>query len=328
MSKDTELWRFIISRLKQKCEAVLLVVAASSGSSPGRQGFKMAVAEDEFCGSIGGGVMEISLVERAKEHLKTRSNLVTPSQQSEVVKQVHRTDSSDSSGMICSGEQSVILYMLSDRDLKTAEMINSAIENDEPRILEISNRRFQISDIEEPSDSRISFEREKKEAFRYREQLSCPNKLFIVGGGHCALALSEVMSKMDFQISLFDDRHDLNTLDKNKYADEISLLDSYQEIGRYVSSGMDHYVVVMTIGYLFDKVVIKELLEKDFRYFGVLGSKAKMKVLLREIENEGFSRSRLDRIHTPIGLDINSQTPFEIAISIAAEIVAVKNAKG
>ena len=63
MKKELELWRFAAERLKQNKSVMLLVVAESSGSSPGRRGFKMAIAEDEICGSIGGGVMEVRLVE-------------------------------------------------------------------------------------------------------------------------------------------------------------------------------------------------------------------------------------------------------------------------
>jgi xanthine dehydrogenase accessory factor len=83
----------------------------------------------------------------------------------------------------------------------------------------------------------------------------------------------------------------------------------------------------MTLGYKSDKTVMKALLDLEFKYFGVLGSKAKMKAVMRELIDEGHPKQRLDRIHTPIGLPINSHTPEEIAVSIVAEIIAVKNAK-
>jgi xanthine dehydrogenase accessory factor len=81
----------------------------------------------------------------------------------------------------------------------------------------------------------------------------------------------------------------------------------------------------MTLGYKFDEIVIRKLIDRDFRYFGVLGSRAKMQTLLRDLRKEGFDQKKLNQIRTPIGLQINSQTPEEIAISIAAEIIAVKN---
>ena len=81
----------------------------------------------------------------------------------------------------------------------------------------------------------------------------------------------------------------------------------------------------MTLGYMSDEMVIRSLFIRDFKYFGVLGSKAKMKKLLTTLEKEGFDKDRLSRIRTPIGLHINSRTPEEIAISITAEIISVKN---
>jgi len=72
--------------------------------------------------------------------------------------------------------------------------------------------------------------------------------------------------------------------------------------------------------------VIRKLFDKDFKYFGVLGSKAKMKTLLRNLEKEGFALEKLKKIRAPVGLPIGSRTPEEIAVSIAAEIIAVKNA--
>jgi xanthine dehydrogenase accessory factor len=83
--------------------------------------------------------------------------------------------------------------------------------------------------------------------------------------------------------------------------------------------------VVMTVGYKSDETVIGKLLGKKFKYFGVLGSRAKMKTLLKALAKEGFDKERLARIRTPVGLRINSRTPPEIAVSIAAEIIAVKN---
>ena len=81
----------------------------------------------------------------------------------------------------------------------------------------------------------------------------------------------------------------------------------------------------MTIGYRTDKIVLKQLLEKNFFYMGVLGSQKKMQTLFKELEEEGVDRNRLSKIFTPIGLNIFSKTTKEIAVSIAAEIIQEKN---
>ena len=342
MQKEPGIWQFIARRLKRQQDVVLLVVAESIGSSPGRQGFKMAVADDELFGSIGGGVMEVALVEQAKSFLssgewsvagvqnKNRSgefsNSSLSTRHSILINQVHRSNSTNTSGMICSGEQTIILLTLGSGDHETVQKVLDTIENNEARTIKISNVRFDILDsVSDEPDCR--FKQKGSGEFLYEERLGCKNKLFVVGGGHCGLALTELMSKMDFHISLFDDRPDLNTLEKNKFAHKKQIIKSYESIDEYVSSGDRHFVVVMTLGYRFDEIVIRKLIYKDFKYFGVLGSKAKMAVLLKEFENEGIESNRLSKISAPVGLEINSKTPAEIAVSIAAEIIAVKNSK-
>ncbi|MFN2392212.1 MAG: XdhC family protein [Pyrinomonadaceae bacterium] len=320
MKKESEIWQFAAERLKQNELVMLLVVVESSGSSPGRKGFKMAVAEDDLRGSIGGGVMEINLVELAKERLKTSQNetLIKP--------QIHQKNSLSASGMICSGKQTVIFYKLNPNNLTTVREIIRALKNHQSKILQISNSKFQIAE-NQSIEFDFRFEQRNENDFLFEEKLGFKNNLFIIGGGHCALALSELVSKMDFHISLFDDRPNLNTLAKNEFIHKKRIIESYEKIDEFVSSGANTYVVVMTVGYKTDEIVIRKLLDKNFKYFGVLGSRAKMATLLKNLRKEGFAAERLDKIHTPIGLKINSQTPEEIAISIAAEIIAVKNAK-
>jgi xanthine dehydrogenase accessory factor len=322
MNKELEIWRFAAERLRENESVMLLVVAESVGSSPGRVGFKMMVAEDEMCGSIGGGVMEVCIVKQAKLQMtdyKLQSN-------SKIVEQVHRKNAANASGMICSGRQAVILFELKPEHLKTVVKIQRYIKmrKTNPRYLRITQDEFCIT-AKFKNHFSYKFERQSESEFVYEEKLGYKNKLFIIGGGHCALALSEIAAKLDFHISLFDDRADLNTLAKNEFVHEKKIIESYEQIGEFIESGANVFVVVMTLGYKFDEVVIRKLFDKNFKYFGVLGSKAKMKTLLKSLEKEGFDKEKLAKIHTPIGLPINSHTPEEIAVSIAAEIIAVKN---
>jgi xanthine dehydrogenase accessory factor len=322
MNKDLKLWQFAAERLKQNKSVMLLVVAESTGSSPGRQGFKMIVAKDDLAGSIGGGVMEVQLAEAAKFKIQNSKFKID----SEITEQIHQKNSPSASGMICSGKQTVVFYKLNPDNLETVRLIIRALENYQSKTLRISNFKFQNTENEQ-SNFDFRFEKTGRNLFLFEEKLGFKNKLFIIGGGHCALALSELMSKMDCHISLFDDRPDLNTLDKNEFVHSKTIVESYEKIDEFISSGANNYVVVMTLGYKTDEIVIRKLLDKNFKYFGVLGSKAKMATLLRDLRKEGFDAEKLDQIHTPIGLPINSQTPEEIAVSIVAEIIAVKNAK-
>ena len=327
MKSELELWQFIASHLKDGEAVMLLVVAASSGSSPGRAGYKMAVAADgDLCGSIGGGVMEVNLVELSRAFLSEPGAIATGFPSTRIIEQVHKKNSPSPSGMICSGKQTIILKRLTAADAATIDAIVESFNKPEPIAFEISNLKFQIVE-NVPDRSWRFFSMSRESEFLYIERLGPENEIYIIGGGHCAFALSELMSMMDFRISIFDDRPDLNTLGKNRFADEITIIDSYEKIGGFVPSGNNIYVVVMTLGYKFDEIVIRSLFDHDLKYFGVLGSKAKMKTLLTTLENEGFANEKLARIRTPIGLPISSQTPEEIAVSIAGEIIAVKNAR-
>jgi len=302
---------------------MLLVVADSQGSSPGRAGYNMVVAANgELCGSIGGGVREVNLVEQSRELLSVAS--ASADAYPKLIEQEHRKNAEHPSGMICSGRQTVLVQQLTTNDAKTVESIITAFKNKDAISLAITQNGLTIGPPEGGTPS-ARFERLNETDFIYTENLGPKNELYIIGGGHCALALSEIASRLDFRISILDDRPELNTIEKNQFADEITIIDDYGQIGDHIPDGDGIYVVVMTLGYATDEIVIRSLFERDFKYFGVLGSKAKMKTLLTTLEKEGFDKDRLSRIRTPIGLHINSRTPEEIAISIAAEIISVKN---
>ena len=322
MATELELWQFIADRIWSNQPVMLLIVAESSGSSPGRAGYKRAVGSDhELCGSIGGGVMEVNLVEQS------RSALLNPGERNSAIsEQVHQKNSPHSSGMICSGKQTVIFCLLTSDKAETVAAVIDVLERRTTAYLTITPSRFSVEPSEgEGQHEDFKFERHTDSEFIYADRLGVKNTLYIIGGGHCALALSELMSKMDFRISIFDDRPELNTLAKNQFTDKITIIESYESIAAFIPSGANAYVVVMTLGFKSDEIVIRSLFDKDFKYFGVLGSRAKMRTLLNTLEKDGFSKERLSQIHTPIGLPINSRTPEEIAVSIAAEIILIKN---
>ena len=159
----------------------------------------------------------------------------------------------------------------------------------------------------------------------YKEKTGYKNHLYIIGGGHCALAFSKLMRGMDFYITLYEERDGLNTVVQNEFAHEIIIVDDYTALGFHIASGRNQYVVIMTFGYRTDDVALRSLLDKTFSYIGVLGSKKKMEKLFADYRKDEIAENILQRIHTPIGLAIKSHTPEEIAVSIAAEIINIKN---
>jgi xanthine dehydrogenase accessory factor len=136
-----------------------------------------------------------------------------------------------------------------------------------------------------------------------------------------------MMSLMDFYIHLYDDRSDLNTFNLNEFVHEKLIIEDYSTLQELILPGKHQYVVVMTVGFRTDDIVVRALLNKEFRYFGLLGSKAKIEKMFTDYKAEGISEALLHKIHAPVGLTIKSQTPEEIAVSIAAEIIQVKNSQ-
>lgn len=324
MQKSLLVWQLINKSFQENIPVVLLYVLESRGSSPGRQGFLMAVNEKgEMEGSIGGGIMEHKFVEMAKEKLqKTIPN--TFGTKSQIKKQIHdKSAASNQSGMICSGEQTILLLPVLSKDAATIQAIITSLENNKNGTLVLSPSGIKFETSIPAKDYEFHFTSEQE--WLYREKTGYKNKLFIIGGGHCALAFSKLMREMDFYITLFEERTGLNTLEKNEFAHEVIIVDDYTALANLIPSGPNQYVVIMTFGYRTDDIALRSLLNKSFHYLGVLGSKKKMEKLFSDYRADAIEEALLQRIHTPVGLDISSRTPEEIAVSIAAEIIQTKN---
>lgn len=316
-------WNLIIQSLEQNKPVMLLYVLESKGSSPGRQGFFMAVnANSEMEGSIGGGIMEHKFVEMAKSSLQ--SSVGGRQSGHTIKKQFHdKSAAKDRSGMICSGEQTILLYEVKEKDLSTVQKIIASLDQNKNGTLILSPGKIEFDDLAAVNDFEFTFQSE--EEWLYKEKTGYKNKLFIIGGGHCALAFSKLMRSMDFYIYVYDDRKELKTMMENDSAHEKHFVDDYTALKEMIPAGSDHYVVIMTFGYRTDDIALRALLGKEFKYIGLLGSKNKIEKMFDDYKKEGVNEAWLQRIHTPIGLSIKSQTPEEIAVSIAAEIIKVKN---
>lgn len=320
MLAQLKTWRLALNSLQHDIPVMLLYVLESKGSSPGRQGFLMAVnGNGQMEGSIGGGIMEHKMVELAKEFLITQKDPTAP-----IRRQVHDPSiQKDKSGMICSGEQTNLLYPFKKNDLPTLEMLIYSLEEKNTGTLILKPGMIQF--LDGPPENNYQFTKINEEEWEYKERVGYKNQLFIIGGGHCSLALSKLMSQMDFYIGVYEVRKELKTVMENEFAYEKHFIEDYSALKDLIPCGDSNYVVIMTFGFRTDDVALRALKEKEFRYLGVLGSQKKMETLLDTYRHEGFTDPFLQSIHSPIGIQIKSQTPEEIAISIAAEIIREKN---
>ena len=288
--------------LQEEKRLILMVVIANEGSSPGRKGFKMLVSKNQMYGTIGGGIMEHKLVEYA-ESLLSKSHF-----EPFIKHQIHdKSAPKDQSGMICSGQQTIGFY-----DIDSSYFpLTDEILSDEIITIHYSNHGIKTS-------------KSKNSEWYFSETNSLIQKVYIIGGGHVGLALSEVVSKLDFEIHLLDHRDNLNTMDANHFVQSKQVID-FEKAENYIPEGDNIYVVIMSFGYRTDDVIIRRLLGKNFKYIGMLGSTAKITTLFENLKKDGFDKSQIDKVHAPIGIDIKSETTQEIAISVAAQLIKIKN---
>lgn len=315
MNNQRDFWLEVQKRVQGFDPMALLCVVESIGSSPGRAGFKMCLPiGSELVGTIGGGIMEKKLIDLTADLMDREGGFPF------LKRQVHQADlGKDRSGMICSGEQTVAGYVMYGQE--AIELVGHIIaafdDRVQPSELEFSSTGIRIV----PAGERRAL---GPDEWCYYEALRDQPRLAIVGAGHVSLALSRQMDLLGFHVTVYDDRKGLHTWHANTYAQEKHVVD-YEQMNALVPSDPDLYVVIASVGYRTDDLILRQLIRNRYKYLGMLGSAEKVRVMFEGMRKDGFTDEELAPVHAPVGLPIHSKTPEEIAVSIAAEIVGVKN---
>lgn len=155
------------------------------------------------------------------------------------------------------------------------------------------------------------------------EPLGKSKTLYIVGAGHCGRALGQLAKLGGWRVLLIDNRKELLEGDIAQYGDAVAHSD-YTDISSAVSFGRDAHIVIMTHGHVHDKQVLEQCIRQEFAYLGMIGSANKVAQTFARLRDQGYTDAELARVNAPIGLRIGSQTPFEIAVSIMAELIALQ----
>ena len=157
----------------------------------------------------------------------------------------------------------------------------------------------------------------------YVEQINSSGKVYVFGCGHVAQELVPVLAHVGFRCVALDDRPEFANEEVVRGAEKVLLVD-FEHIGESVAIGPEDYICIMTRGHAYDTIVQAQALRTPACYIGVIGSKAKTAGVQRQLRTMGFTDEDFARITTPIGLDIKAETPAEIAISIAAQMIEVR----
>ncbi|MGI6007086.1 MAG: XdhC family protein [Ruminococcus sp.] len=146
----------------------------------------------------------------------------------------------------------------------------------------------------------------------------------LCGGGHVSLAVAGILKTLDYELTVIDDREEFASAKRFPMADHVLCLDFEKEFSK-VSFPPCTYYVILTRGHEHDYTCLSDILKRSYGYLGMIGSKSKVRHQKERLRRDGFTENQIETVHAPIGLPIGGQTPAEIAVSIAAEIIQVKN---
>ncbi len=151
--------------------------------------------------------------------------------------------------------------------------------------------------------------------------------LFIFGGGHISSAVARIAHAAGFSITVADDREAFSNTERFPMADK--LYTTYEDAFAKIVPNGSAYFLIVTRGHRDDMRVLAWAVRTEARYIGMIGSKRKVLSVYKALEKEGYLPEEFERVHAPVGLDIGALTPEEIAVSITAELIAVRrNAVG
>ena len=156
------------------------------------------------------------------------------------------------------------------------------------------------------------------------EVMPAPPKLIVVGAGHIAVPLVEIAKVLDFYVSVLDDRLLYANRERFPRADEVLVGDMAQLLKEMMITP-SCYIVLITRGHKYDETCLRAIIHSPAKYIGMIGSKRRIKACFQRFrEEDKIADEIIERVYAPIGLDIGTETPAEIALAIMAEVVKVR----
>ena len=337
-----------------KTSLVLATVTRTRGSTPQKPGSSALFSpEGLVCGTVGGGIVEGTVQKRAIEAISSKKsghytfNLYN--------------DISKTEEAICGGEITVLIDADPSGSMPVFHQVRKSIQERTPGVLitvvtgidestvlidrcwmsnsSVPSIRSEILDRITPAVKEMiasgnsydyreiitSLPENVASSMIFLEPVFPPEHLVIAGAGHIGRALARLGSFLGFEVTVIDDRSEYANKENIPDADHIIV----KEIGRAMSELKmtdDTYVVIVTRGHKDDAEALKPCIGSGLTYTGMIGSRKKVTAMRDNFIEKGFAtKEQWDKIHTPIGLDIGSQTVEEIAVSIAAQLIQVRN---
>lgn len=336
-------YRDLVRLLISGENVVLATVYHSSGSAPRSAGAKMLVCSDgSIIGTVGGGRLEAETIKLAqKVHASRRP----------VIQAFDLTGKEAAGlGMICGGSGEIFVDYIDAADNDTLQIYETVLDvmtNGQKAwlvtelIMESGTSRQQCLIKQDGSvigsfqcdhdfmakltsaPARISIHADALENRRYIvEPIKNTGVVYLFGAGHVSRQIARLTDMVGFKTVVLDDRPAFANQERFPAA-EIIVIDSFQFLPK-LDINEDSYLVIVTRGHVHDSIVLEQVLPTNPAYIGMIGSRRKRDSIYKSLEEKGFESEALKKVYSPIGIAIAAETPEEIAVSIAAELIKVR----
>ncbi len=350
-----EVFEEATNQLNEKHPLVIATVVRTKGSTPQKPGAKLLVRNDgSGVGTLGGGCVEGDIWYAAKQLMKNRGSAETIGY--ELNEEIAAQD-----GLVCGGTMFFLVDPIYEKGQEALflDEINSAYLGGEPVALaslvktapdidaKLAGKLLIRADgsvegtlgadnlnseaikygIELMAYGNSKYVRSETGAEYFVEGYTTPPRIILCGGGHVSRAIYTFAVNLGFNLTVIDDREEFANNTRFPLGDVV-VAENSAEGFRSVEINKNTFIVIATRGHRYDHVSLEAALNTSASYIGLLGSKRKTILIYEELLSKGVSIDRIKDVRAPIGLDINARTPEEIAISIMAEILMIRNGGG
>lgn len=350
----------IVKGLERKEELALATIITRMGSAPREAGAKYLVKKKgKAIGSIGGGCVEADVWQEAQEAIEKREGKVvhfklTEEQLAEgglicggnidifveplhdgflnIYREVAKIHQKGGSGILAtmisvdghfpksegikvflktSGEKTGFLFTGNEWEQRIFKKAESLLKENEPKVLVVS------SDKADHSWKKLEI---------LLEPIRSEPTVYVFGAGHISQQLVPLVKKVHFKVVVIDDREIFANRNSFPDADEV-IVSEFERSFDQITIDASSYIIIVTRGHIYDKFILEKAVKTNARYIGMIGSRRKIQILYQDLIERGIQKDILDRVHAPIGIDINSETPEEIAVSIVAQLIKIRREK-
>ncbi len=350
----------IVKSLEKKEKLALATLIKRIGSAPREPGAKYLVKKDgSSFGSIGGGCVEAEVWQEAQKAIER--------EESKILHFNLTSEQLAEGGLICGGNVDVFVEPLKEEFLTIYHAVLKAIQEGVEGVLatvvsmggasalERDLKAFYLKSGERVGslmgssdlDERMTKEMGRLLRMKRPEVMSLTSyevnlptqscqvllepifsqpTVYVFGAGHISEQLVPLLKKVHFNVVVIDDREMFANRERFPDAREI-IVTEFEKAFDQLTIDRNSYIVIVTRGHIYDGLVLNRAIQTDANYIGMIGSKKKIQTLYKNLAKEGVPEAIFSRVHAPIGLDIGSETPEEIAISIVAQLIQERRKK-